>query len=149
MLWQNSCVDRSWLPAGAGAPRHPCPPHGTPRRGNAPGASCFKSCSNKRDFLPTRQNRENFAGMVPGFYPLSSISDNTPLLKSIRTQSNFRSEMPQDIRQSRNTGDLRTLRQPLLTLTLGIKTHPALENNLWLSCMETPQRYHLCFKAGE
>lgn len=51
--------------------------------GMAPGAN-FKSCSNKRDFLPTRQKEEDFAGMVAGFYPSSSVSGNSPLLESIR-----------------------------------------------------------------
>jgi len=58
------------------SPAH-CTGHHT--RENAPRTR-FKSSSNKTDFLPARQKKENFARMVAGFYPLSSISDNSPLL---------------------------------------------------------------------
>lgn len=56
LLCQIPCMDRSWLDMR---------PHNTPAYyksntgGNAPGAS-FRSCSNQRGPLPTRQKRKNF-----------------------------------------------------------------------------------------
>lgn len=66
LLCQNPCVDRSWLERGY----HNTPAHhkGHNTGGNAPGAS-FRSSTNQRAPLPTRQKRENFVLlMLTHFY---------------------------------------------------------------------------------